>query len=94
MKYIVIVFLILILATGCAKHSAYETARLRDRDYEINAITLTDGGLSESQIKRISSTKLPTSFPVDISIILVKNGYVETDTEQLFVKNVIDALGS
>jgi hypothetical protein len=94
MKIFITFFLTFLFFTSCAYHSAYDTTRLRDREYRTNQITLTEGGLSSDQIKTITSTKLPTTFPVDLSIILVKNGYIDNETEQLFMKNVIESLKS
>jgi hypothetical protein len=92
MKYLACLSLVILVISGCARHSAYDTAQFREREYQTGGITFTEGGLSESQIRAITSTRPPTSFPVDLSLILVKNGYVESEMEQLFVKNVIDGL--
>ncbi|MCB9209595.1 MAG: hypothetical protein H6609_09450 [Ignavibacteriales bacterium] len=85
-------FVISILLVNCATHSYLDTAQFRDRDYNIDKISLTDNGLSQSEINSISSTKLPSNFPVDLSIILMKDYYIENTIEQVFLQNLVDSL--
>jgi hypothetical protein len=74
---------------GCATHSAYDTARFRDREYAVKRITLNDGGLNSSQIQAIASTKPPAKFPIDISIIVTHDGSIRNEMEQLFMSKAI-----
>jgi hypothetical protein len=67
---------------------------MRDREYSINRIALTRGGLTAEQIKVISSTRLPETYPIDISIIVVKNGHIEAEMEQEFISSVTGELQS
>lgn len=76
---------------GCASYSL-ETAEMRDRDFNVNKITLTQNGLSQSEINSISQTKYPTEFPIDFSIVLMKDYYVDNSMEQIFLKNIVDSL--
>jgi hypothetical protein len=92
MRFPFILSCLFIILQGCAYHSGYDTARLREREYKTNKITLTKGGLTESQIRTIASTTPPDNFPLDLSIIIVKNGYIGDETEQLFISSVINEL--
>lgn len=87
-KTFFLVGLLILLPACTAKHSLYGTASMRDRIYSINRIALTKGGLTSDQIKTISSTRLPTKYPIDISIIVIKNGYIAAETEQQLISNV------
>jgi uncharacterized protein YceK len=89
MKIMILLLVALVLVSGCATHSRYDSARLREREYTVDKIALTQGGLSESQIRQISSTVLPTTFPIDLSTILVNLDYIESETEQQLMSNVI-----
>ncbi len=79
------------LLTGCASYSL-ETAKIRDRDFNVGKITLTQNGLTQSEISSITQTKYPTEFPVDFSIVLMKDYYVDNSMEQIFLKNIVDSL--
>ena len=92
MKKLILLIGLNCLWLGCATHSAYETGEFRNRDYQSTLITLTDGGLSSRQIETISATKPPGDFPVDLSIILVKDRYLNNELEQLFISQVIENL--
>ncbi len=92
MKSVIFYLMLLIILTSCASHVGYETARFRQREYTVNQITLTNGGLTMSEIKSITQTKPPTKFPIDISIIIIKDWRVDNSLEQYFVKNIIDEL--
>ncbi|MFZ1289693.1 MAG: hypothetical protein WAR79_06370 [Melioribacteraceae bacterium] len=95
MKYLklsITLFIISFLLSNCASHSYLETAQFRDRDFNVDKISLTENGLSISEINSISSTKLPANFPVDVSIILMKDYYVDNTLEQIFLKNLVDSL--
>ena len=87
-KYILtlpILFTFSLLLVGCAT-SSLETAQMRDRDYNVSKITLTQNGLSQAEINSISKTKYPTEFPIDFSIVLMKDYYVDNSMEQIFLK--------
>ncbi len=81
------------LLVGCGGYGL-ETAQMRDRDFNVSKITLTQNGLSQSEINSISQTKYPTEFPVDLSIVLMKDYYVDNSMEQIFLKNIVDSLKS
>lgn len=92
MKSIVFAVVILSLSYGCATHRAYDTSQFRQRDVQYEKIALNKDGLTREQIKVISSTKPPKTFPVDISLILLKNGYINSTAEDIFVRNIIKGL--
>lgn len=79
------------LFTGCGGY-ALETAKMRERDYNVSKIALTQNGLTQSEINAISQTKYPKEFPVDLSIIVMKDYYVDNSMEQIFLKNIVDSL--
>ena len=78
--------------SGCATHRGYDTARMRQREYAVNRIALTQGGLTREQIRAITSTRPPEKFPLDVCIILMKNGPLEAEDEHLFVSIVAGEL--
>jgi hypothetical protein len=82
---------VLLLFTGCGGY-ALETAEIRERDYNVSKVTLTQNGLSQAEINSISQTKYPKEFPVDLSIIVMKDYYVDNSMEQIFLKNIVDSL--
>lgn len=85
--------LIAILLFSCAPtHQLYGTSQLRQRGMEYKEITLNKEGLTPAQIKAISSTKPPSSFPVDISIIFIKDGYIDSEVENIFAYNIAQEL--
>jgi hypothetical protein len=93
MKAVRFFILIAILLFGCAPaHQLYGTSQLRHRGMEYKEITLNKEGLSPEQIKAISSTKAPSSFPVDISIIFIKDGYIDSEVENIFAYNIAQEL--
>lgn len=81
------------LLVGCGGYSL-ETAQMRDRDFNVSKITLTLNGLTQAEINSISQTKYPTEFPIDFSIVLMKDYYVDNSMEQIFLKNIVDSLKS
>ena len=95
MKKIIRLFLIVItftyLFTGCATTSL-QTARMRERSYNVDKITLTPNGLSRAEINSISKTQYPKTFPVDIPILVMKDYYVDNSMEQIFLQNIVDSL--
>jgi hypothetical protein len=82
---------VLLLFTGCGGY-ALETAEIRERDYNVSKVTLTQNGLSQTEINSISLTKYPKEFPVDLSFIVMKDYYVDNSMEQIFLKNIVDSL--
>ena len=92
MRNILLVLLCLFTIIGCATHSGYETFQSREREYDVTSITLQDGGLNREQIDAITGTKLAVDFPVDVSLILIKNGYIEPDQEKILIGQVVDEL--
>ena len=94
MKYLYIccTFLSIILFTGCAAHQSYDTSQFRDRDINTDKIALDKDGLSLDQIKMISSTKPPKTFPVDIAIIVIIDGYLNSEIEHIFTYEIVSEL--
>ena len=90
--FVLLLFSMSLFVTSCVTHTAYETARFRNRDYRTDRITLTEGGLTSEEIKSITATKPPSNFPVDLALIVVKDRFVKNEIEQLFVSNVIEEL--
>lgn len=82
----------LLIFSGCAQHSGYNTARFRERAYNTGQIALTPDGLSASEVAAITRTKPPQNFPVDVSVILIKDGFVSNEMEQRLLSAVIDSL--
>jgi len=82
---------VLLLFTGCGGY-ALETAEIRERDYNVSKVTLTQNGLSQAEINSISQTKYPKEFPVDLSFVVMKDYYVDNSMEQIFLKNIVDSL--
>ena len=89
---VISVSFILILFFGCAAASMYDTAQFRERDVSFKTLALDEEGLTEEQIKAISSTKPPKEFPVDVAIMFVKEGYFSFDVEEVFASNLVEAL--
>jgi hypothetical protein len=79
------------LFCGCGGYSL-ETAKMRESDYNVSKITLTQNGLTQAEINTISHTKYPKEFPVDVSILIMKDYYVDNSMEQIFLKNIVDSL--
>lgn len=90
---LVVIFISSYLFVGCGGY-ALETAQMRDRDLNVSKITLTQNGLTQAEINSISQTKFPTEFPIDFSIVLMKDYYVDNSMEQIFLKNIVDSLKS
>ena len=91
-KSILLVICFIFLA-GCASHSSYDTGKFRSREFSIEKIVPNKDGLSEEQIKYITSTKPPSKFPIDVSI-LIMNTYVDPKIENLLMSNAISGLKS
>ena len=81
-----------ILMTSCATHRLYETSQFRDKPLNYQEVTLNKDGLSKEQIDVIFSTKPPTKFPVDISVMFIKNGYLSPKIEDVFTYNLTKEL--
>jgi len=88
MKNLLIVLLLVLMTIGCATHNGYDTFQAREKEYDVSSIALQEGGLTSDQIEAIKSTKLATEFPIDISLILIKNGYIEPDQEKILISQV------
>jgi hypothetical protein len=88
----VLLCLLLILFSGCAAHSTYDMAEFRTRDVEYSNIAMDKDGLTKEQIDAIISTKPPKSFPVDISIIVMRSGYLDSRDLDDFTYNVVSQL--
>ena len=50
--------------------------------------------MTAEQIKAITSTQPPKTFPVDVSVIIIKSGYIETRHEDMFSYNIVQELKS
>jgi len=79
--------------SACAVHRSYDTAQFREREVQYSKIALDKDGLSKEQIEIITSTKPPKSFPVDISVVILKNRYLDSGMEDVFTYNVVAELG-
>jgi len=93
MKHVTL-YIMAILMTGCASHRMYDTAQFRDREIQHKQVALHEGGLTAEQIKVISSTQPPDTFPVDVSVIIIKNGYIDTRLEEIFSYGLVQELKS
>ena len=87
-----LVAFLLFLSTGCATHRLYETSQFREKPIKYKEVTLNRDGLSKEQIEVISSTEPPNQFPVDISIMFIKSGYINQKVEDIFTYNLIKEL--
>lgn len=63
-----------VVLAGCADHRMYDAAQLRQRELQHRGLALHADGLTAQQIKAISSTLPPQTFPVDVAVILLKSG--------------------
>lgn len=77
---------------GCATESSYDTFQMRTNEYNVTSITLQDGGLTKDQIDAIINTKLTEKFPVCVSLIVMKNGYIAPDREKILITALIKEL--
>jgi hypothetical protein len=92
MRSIAIVSFLMITIASCATHSGYETFQAREKEYDVSSIALQEGGLTSEQIESIKCTELAADFPIDISLILIKNGYIESDREKILIGQLIGEL--
>jgi hypothetical protein len=92
MKKLCFAICLAFLLSGCASHQGLNTGEFRAREYKTNIITLNDGGLTPQQVSAIASTKPPSAFPVDVSIIIVKDWQVDSNMETLFLQNIVAEL--
>lgn len=83
---------LLALIAGCAEHRMYDTAKFRTQKQDYTRIALHEDGLTQDQIEVISSTRPPQEFPVDVSVILLKNGYIDTRLEEMFAYDLVQQL--
>ncbi len=86
------ILLAISLFTGCVAHQPYNTSQFRNRNLNIDKITLNKDGLSSEQIKLISATKPPKKFPVDIAVILITDGYIESETKNTITYEIVNEL--
>lgn len=89
---IVSVSFILMILIGCMASSMYDTGQFRDRDVRYEELALDEEGLTEQQIKAISSTKPPKEFPVDIAILFIRDRYFNLEVEDMFAFNLVEQL--
>jgi hypothetical protein len=92
MRNIALTLFLVVITLGCATHSGYDTFQARENEYDVGSIALQEGGLSSDQIEAIKSTRLSADFPVDISLILIRNGYIEPDQEKILISSVVAEL--
>jgi hypothetical protein len=92
MRSIVTALLLMITIASCATHSGYETFQAREKKYDVSSIALQEGGLTNEQIEAIRSTKPAADFPIDISLILIKNGYIESNREKILIGQLVSEL--
>ena len=92
MLNVTFILIITILLSACASHRSYETSQFREREIQYSQIALDKDGLSHEQIKVITSTKPPESYPFYIAIIILKNGYIDPQIEDTFTYNIVNEL--
>jgi len=92
MKRITVLLYLAFFLISCAQHRAYDTAQFREREFESQKITITKEGLTNEQIQNIISTKPPSHFPLDLSLMVIKDPYINNELEQLFVTKMIEEL--
>lgn len=86
MRYLFFI-IALISITACGVQS-YGT-KIIERKIHSSKIAPDKNGLSQKQIEVITATKPPESFPVDIAIVILKNGNVDPQVEDVFTHGVI-----
>lgn len=91
MRILALPVLALVVA-GCASHRMYDAAQFRDRALQYKRLALHENGLTAEQIKVISSTEPPKTFPVDVSVIFIKNGDIDTRLEDMFAYDLVQGL--
>ena len=92
MNRVVLVVFVVLLFAGCATSDRMGSAEFRERDYTVGKVTLSPQGLTPSQIRTITSTTLPASYPIDFSLIVVKDHYVSPELEYLFTSSIVDEI--
>jgi phosphoribosyl-dephospho-CoA transferase len=92
MKKILLLGLLAAILPGCATHSGYDTFQARESEYTTGSIALQEGGLTSEQIEAIRRTRLTSDYPVDISLILIRNGYIDPEQEKILISSVVDRL--
>ena len=81
------------LVMSCASNREYNTSsfKYKSRPTPKN-IALNPNGLTAEQIKAISSTKPPKDFPIDISVIFLTDGYIDSDLKDTLEYGIIQEL--
>ncbi len=94
MKRLFLSLVLLSMFMACASHKEYNTASFKYRSYRpaIQNIALSPNGLTPQQIKAISSTKAPEGFPLDISVIFLTDGYIDSDLKDILQFGIISQL--
>lgn len=92
MKKTTIIALLVVITLGCATHRGYDTFQARESEYTTGSIALQEGGLTAPQIEAIRRTRLSSNYPLDISLILIRSGYIEPDQEKILISSVVEAL--
>jgi phosphoribosyl-dephospho-CoA transferase len=92
MKKILLLGLLAAILPGCATHSGYDTFQARESEYTTGSIALQEGGLTSEQIEAIRRTRLTSDYPVDISLVLIRNGYIDPEQEKILISSVVDRL--
>jgi hypothetical protein len=92
MKKILLLGLLAAILLGCATHSGYDTFQARESEYTTGSIALQEGGLTSEQIEAIRRTRLTSDYPVDISLILIRNGYIDPEQEKILISSVVNRL--
>jgi hypothetical protein len=92
MRNILIFIPLLLITMECATHSSYDTFQAREREYDLGSIALQEGGLTSEQINAIKNTRIVKEFPIDLSLILLKNGYIDPEQEKILISQVVSEL--
>ena len=94
MKYLLPLASATLILTGCASHHTYDTAAFRHNPVEHKQVALHKDGLTAEQIRAISATRPPSEFPVDVAILIIKDGYVQDRVENQFTSSLINSLSA
>ncbi len=94
MKRLFLFLLALSFFMACASHQEYNTASFKYKSYRpsMQNIALNPNGLTPQQIKVIASTKAPHDFPLDISVIFLTDGYINSDLKDVLQFGIISQL--
>jgi hypothetical protein len=91
-RQVLLLFISFTFVIGCAAPVRYDMAEFRTREIEYGNIALDRDGLTREQIETIAATKPPTSFPVDIALIVLINGYLDPRTKDDFIFTAVTEL--